>query len=193
MRKGSCSGGRVPSLKTHRAPSLSRAMPAARSSLDDPREPAVVEALAQRHVVLHPQPAIDGVELALRKADHLLPESEIFGVAVLQQHQLAMHGRERPGILVFARGDQLVEPLHLAQRIAGERLPIQLRLPAVQEHAKLRAPVSEMVVADHRAADEAPDPAEGIAEDGRADVADVHRLGDVGRGEIDHERARSGR
>ena len=46
-----------------------------------------------------------------------------------------------------------------------------------------------MVVGDHGVAEAAGDPCERVAEDGRADVADVHRLGDVRRGEVDDHRA----
>ena len=34
------------------------------------------------------------------------------------------------------------------------------------------------------------DPRQAIADDGRAEVADVHRLGDVGRGKVDDDGAR---
>ena len=49
-----------------------------------------------------------------------------------------------------------------------------------------------MVVADDLVAECGTDSREGVADDGRAEVADVHRLGDVGRGEVDHDGARLG-
>ncbi len=59
-------------------------------------------------------------------------------------------------------------------------------LVAVDDHAELRAPVAEVVVADRPMAKEAERAAEGVADHGRADMADVHRLGHVGSGVIDH-------
>ena len=60
-------------------------------------------------------------------------------------------------------------------------------LPAVQDHAKLRAPVADVVVGDDLVPHEAGDAGERVADEGAADVADVHRLGDVWRGEIDDD------
>ena len=47
-----------------------------------------------------------------------------------------------------------------------------------------------MIVADDVVAEKGGDPREGVAEDGAANVPDVHRLGDVGRTEIDHDALR---
>ena len=57
------------------------------------------------------------------------------------------------------------------------------------DHPELRAPVADVIVADDVVAEELGDARERVAEDGRADVADVHRLGDVGRAEVDDDRA----
>jgi len=42
---------------------------------------------------------------------------------------------------------------------------------------------ADVVVGDDIVADEPRDAGEGVADEGAANVADVHRLGDVGRGE----------
>ncbi len=55
----------------------------------------------------------------------------------------------------------------------------------MENHPELRAPVADVVVSDHLETEEPGDAAERIADDRRADVADVHRLGHVWRGEID--------
>jgi hypothetical protein len=59
-------------------------------------------------------------------------------------------------------------------------------LVAVDDHAELRAPVADVVVADHAVAEETQRAAEGVADHRRTDVAHVHRLGHVGSGEVDH-------
>ncbi len=59
---------------------------------------------------------------------------------------------------------------------------LQLR----DEHAHLQAPIAHMHVADGLVADELEDAADGIADDGGAQMADMHRLGDVGSAVIQH-------
>ena len=59
--------------------------------------------------------------------------------------------------------------------------------PSIEDHAELRAPVADVVIGYDVVPKEAGDAGEGIANDRAADVADVHLLGDVGRGEIDHD------
>ncbi len=46
-----------------------------------------------------------------------------------------------------------------------------------------------MIVADHLVPEKFRDPRQGVTEDGAANVPDVHRLGDVGRTEVDHDPA----
>ena len=65
-------------------------------------------------------------------------------------------------------------------------------LVAVKDHAELRAPVADVIVADHVVAGELQHPAQRVADHRRADMADVHRLGDVGGREVDHEGSRPG-
>jgi hypothetical protein len=56
--------------------------------------------------------------------------------------------------------------------------------------SELRAPVADVVVRDDGVAEETPDARERVAEDRRADVADVHRLCDIRRREVHDEPAR---
>jgi len=55
----------------------------------------------------------------------------------------------------------------------------------LDEHPELGPPVAEVVVADHSGALEAQDPGQGVTDHGRAQVTDVHLLGDVGLGVVD--------
>ena len=51
-------------------------------------EPIVVKALAEDHVEADPEPAIDRLELGHRHRDELLPQRDVFGIALLQLDQL---------------------------------------------------------------------------------------------------------
>jgi hypothetical protein len=54
----------------------------------------------------------------------------------------------------------------------------------------LRAPIADVVVADDAVPEQAQNALERIADAGRADMADMHRLGDIGRTEINDNGAR---
>ena len=89
--------------------------------LHDVLELRVVEALAERNIEAHAEATIDGVELRLREADHLVPEREVLRVAGLELHQFLPRGFEGGGVFLATRGDQLVDALHFAERVGGER------------------------------------------------------------------------
>jgi len=55
----------------------------------------------------------------------------------------------------------------------------------LDEHAERGAPVADMVIPDHLVPGELQDPRDGVTHDGRAQVPDVHLLGDVRRGVVD--------
>ncbi len=58
----------------------------------------------------------------------------------------------------------------------------------MDQQAELRAPVAQMVVGNHAVAQRAVDAVERVADDRGTDVADVHGLGHVRAGVIDHHR-----
>ncbi len=91
------------------------------------------------------------------------------------------------GVRFAARADELVDALHLAERIRGESLGVEFSFPAEKEHAKLSTPVADVIVADDTMTDESRDPGERVAENRRPNVTDVHGLGDVRRAEIDDD------
>ena len=150
-------------------------------------QPRVVKTFAERDIEPHAEPPVNGVELRLRKPDHLAPERKILRVTRLQFHQLRARGFKRPGIFLATRGNEFVDALHLAERIADERVPVQFGFPADEQHPELRAPVADVVVAHDIVAGECGDASDGVAQDRRADVADVHWLRDVRRREIDDD------
>ena len=53
------------------------------------------------------------------------------------------------------------------------------------EHAELRAPVSDVVEPEDVVAEEVDEVGDGVSDDGGAQVAHVHLLRDVGRGVVD--------
>ena len=62
----------------------------------------------------------------------------------------------------------------------------------MKDHAKLRAPVADVIVGNDLVTEKARNAAKRVANDRRADVADMHRLGDIRCGEIhDHRAART--
>ena len=95
--------------------------------------------------------------------------------------RLLQHG----GIGLGGGVADLVEALELLERIAGEGGGIEVALVGPDELAELRAPVAHVVVADDLGAAEFQQAADGLADHGRAQVADVHLLGGVGRAVVD--------
>ncbi len=78
-------------------------------------------------------------------------------------------------VALFEVGDGQVVALVIGQAFAI----------ADDEDAELRAPIAEVIIGDDGVAKRAEDAVDGVADDGGADVADVHLLGGVRRGIID--------
>ena len=90
---------------------------------------------------------------------------------------------EPPEILDRDGGLFRVRPVERGIEIDQPRL---LVLKLGDEVAHLQAPVAEVHVRDHRIAEEAQEALQRIADHRRAQVADMHGLGDVRAAEIDH-------
>ena len=56
----------------------------------------------------------------------------------------------------------------------------------LHQHAELGAPITDVVETLHVVAGERQYVCQGVADDGRPEMADVHLLGNIGRGEINH-------
>jgi hypothetical protein len=91
------------------------------------------------------------------------------------------------------RVHQFVKPLHLADGVALQRRFIKMLFPADDELAELRAPVADVVIGDDVVPRKAQQTRHSIADDGRTNVADVHRLSDIWSRVIDDESAWSSR
>ena len=57
---------------------------------------------------------------------------------------------------------------------------VQNLFPAEEQFTELSAPVADMIITDHILAKQAQGALKRIADAGGADVADMHRLGDIG-------------
>ena len=65
-----------------------------------------------------------------------------------------------------------------------------LRPELMQHHRDRQSPVAEMVLPEHLAAESFEDAPEGVTDDRRPQVADVHLLRHVHRAHVDHDRVR---
>ena len=147
-------------------------------------EAVVVSALAQVLVEVDVEQGVHALEFLPRERDAPPPDFHVIRVALLELDQFLAALAEDLGIGLGEGVGFLIQADQLLDRGAVERLGVAPMFPAVNDLAKLRAPVAEMVIGDDAVAQEAGDTGEGIAEDGAADVADVHRLCHVGAREV---------
>lgn len=147
---------------------------------DHAGEVVVVERLAADEFERDAEAVVDAVEFGEGQIDEGLPQGAIFGVAGLELDEFGT-GLVLPGgvFLALLVGEDIdaLEFVHGGgfQGLGIEKMPV-----AHDEDAELGAPVPEMVVPEHGVAEGAVNALEGVADDGRADVGDVHGLGDVG-------------
>ena len=94
-------------------------------------------------------------------------------------------------LIVHYLPDQTIQPGEFEDGIFLVRFLVEKVFVPVQDHAELRAPIADVIVAYHVMAQESQRAAERVADDRRADVAHVHGLGHVGSGKIDDVGPRS--
>ncbi|MNZ37410.1 hypothetical protein D3C78_548550 [compost metagenome] len=152
--------------------------------VDDIGQVIVVGAFA--HDVSHGQFDVEQLVglLAVRQRDVLeaSPQLQAFRVAGLQlDHQATGTVGELFGF-VEALFRCAVEVFQVRQLVAGDRVFLQVG----HQHAELGAPVADVVLTDHGVAEEFENAGHAVADDGRAQVADVHLLGQVRCRQVDH-------
>ena len=130
------------------------------------------------------KPAVDAFKLALGKADHYIPDHQVFRVSGLQLDQLGTGSIQSSLVKsrlfrITAAADQLVNSFHLRQRVRLEFLRIQNRFPPNEEHSELGAPIAEMVIGNDPIAEEPQNLCQRVPEDGGTDMTHVHGLGYV--------------
>ena len=147
----------------------------------------VVEALPHDVVVgqEHAEKVID-----LARVPHGLgyedpPQAQRLGVAALKQHDAPPAPLGERGIAVeleARRGVELVEVPH------AEGLGVLCAADVdqvLEEHAEWRPPVADVVLPPHVVPEEPEHTRQRVADDGGAEMPDVHLLGHVGRGVVD--------
>ena len=148
---------------------------------DDVGEHRLVEALAVDMIERHAEPVVAGLVDPQCQVDDLLPDFPRSLVAVLQPERPLPRGGVRVRVLAdegTLAGVEVFERRQQFFTVTGwEALAVDCR----QRHAEALAPVADVVVADDPVAECRQDVDECLANDRRADVADVHALGDVRR------------
>ncbi len=125
------------------------------------------------------------IEGFLAELHEVPPEGDVLAVEGMQPRRLVPGSAGDVRVFLADPIDLAIQPRQLADRIAGERFPVEEVLVPVEDHAKLRAPVADVVVALHVVAGEAEQAIQGRSDHRTAEMAHVHGLGDVGGGEID--------
>ena len=151
------------------------------------RQGVVVGRLARQVRVgqQHPEALIGGVEPGEGDRDQLPPDRQGLLVAALQFHHTRAGAGGEVGVLVEVFLGVLVELLRAGEVEGGD---VDSCLEDVfDQHPELGAPVTDVVLRDHLVSEGGEDTVEAVADDGGAQVPDVHLLGDVGRRVVDDD------
>ena len=107
----------------------------------------------------------------------------------LQAFQLLFQARDRlDGVPIVGKLVHLpVQSAELRHGIATIGVSIEKVLVAINDHSELRAPIADVIVTLDFVAHELEESVQGRTDERAADMADVHRLGHVGRGIIDQD------
>mmetsp|Transcript_790 Transcript_790/g.2883 ORF Transcript_790/g.2883 Transcript_790/m.2883 type:complete len:509 (-) Transcript_790:586-2112(-) len=157
------------------------------------RDVRVVEALAAL-LERDPESAVDCIELLATDVADAPPAGTLVAVAALEVHHRRLRALLELRILIEAHLGLLVKGLQVPDpALRSRRLSIPTLLFAIlevfDEHSELRSPVADVIEAQHLDACELEGAAQRIADDGAAQVSDVHLFGDVWRAEVDHRLA----
>ena len=124
--------------------------------LDDLGQQVVVHALAGQIVVgqQHVEFAVQPIEVGHAQIDEQLPQPKRLGITTLQQHDaIAGSGLERlTGVELCP--SLLVETVEITDAEPGSCLGLTDVEQMLDEHSERRAPVADVVLADHGVADE---------------------------------------
>ncbi|MNE09448.1 hypothetical protein D3C80_1021220 [compost metagenome] len=148
---------------------------------------------------------VQSAELALQRGaadgDEVGPQGAVAGTAALQFSGGLAGAVAEGGVFLGLGGGLGIEALQVFQRdrafsgegtvaVGHEGQGQTFVAAGGDEQAHLEAPVAEVGVAPDDVAAEAEQPLQALADDGGAQVADVHRLGHVGTGVVDDDLAR---
>ena len=121
-----------------------------------------------------------------RDVDEPAPQRIRLGVAGLQRNDLRARPFRECGIRVEALLRGLIELFEVGQHLGSVTGLFEVR----EQHAELRAPVADVVLSDHAMPGIAQHAHDRVADDGAAQVADVHFLREIRRGVVDDHRLR---
>jgi len=164
-----------------------RGQPVRLELVADLREVGVVAALPRQVVVgeQRAEPVVDAVEVDLRELDQVVPQPQRVRVPGLQRDHPAPGPLGEVVRLVEGTSRGLVERIGVVGQGPG-RLGVLADVDEVlDQHPERRTPVADVVLPDHPMAEVLEDSGQRVADDRRTQVADVHLLGDVGRGVVD--------
>ena len=164
--------------------------PGGEEFVDQRGERGIVETFPETFVEADPELCVDLFEFGPGQIDELLPDGAVFRVALLEFDQFFARRFVHGGIGLLECVDLAVETRHFRNRVTLQRTTVEKVLPTVKDFAELRAPIAEMVVGHDFVAGKPCDAGQRIAQDRAADVPDVHRLGNVGRTEVDDDAER---
>ena len=173
--------------------------------VDDSGQERLKEAFPEGVVEADIKTLIEPLDVAETRWHEPLPEGPVVGIPLVEPSRLEKDLATGVGVFCSQFGDRRVggdlvwlpvgelpdgaiDPPQFAGRIGGKSGLVSESLPAPENHPELRAPVAEVVVGDRVVAAEAEDPGDRVADHRRANMADMHRLGDVRRAEIDDDR-----
>ena len=135
----------------------------------------------------HAEGGVDLVEVDLGQVVELAPEPQRLGVAGLQPDDPGTGARREVLGPVELRAGCLVERVGVGLddvRLRGVLADLE---EVLDQHPEGGAPVADVVLPDDGVAEVLEGAGERVADDRRAQVADVHLLGDVGRGVVDRD------
>ena len=83
-----------------------------------------------------------------------MPQGEVFRVASLKSDQLALCGIQNGGVFLATRAHIFVNAFHLREWIVVQSGSVEDRFPTMQQHPKLGAPVTDVIIANDVVSDE---------------------------------------
>ena len=141
------------------------------------------------HIVRREQHAQFGIHffrVLHRRSDKMAPQVQYLLVATLQFHHVVTRGIGKVFVFIETHFGIAVEFFQIRQGhvgIAGFLLLNQVS----HQHAKLCAPVANVVLRNHFVTQMAQNAVQAVADDGRAQMAHVHFFGQIGRRIINHD------
>src|SRR5215469_1093037 len=138
-------------------------------------QPIVIKTFATLEVITDVEHFVNTLEILHRKRNAFVPDVRGLLVTGLQLHQFLAAGFANLRVSTCEFVCFLVNAHDLGQRIALQCSSIQQILPTPNDHAELRTPVTNMIIANHVVPEELRGARQRVAKHGAADVTYMHR------------------